>query len=61
LSSQIYVQKKYENFRPFTGILQNCIFTLQHACNEISNTLKTSVTDLHNVKISSAGEFWFQA
>jgi hypothetical protein len=29
--------------------------------NEITNTLKNSVTDLHNGKIGSAGDFWFQA
>lgn len=52
--------KKRENFCPFTGTLQNCIFILQHLCNEITNTIQNSLTDLHNGKIGSAGELWFQ-
>jgi len=46
---------------PCAGILQNYIFILQHFYNEITNTLKNFVTNLHNGKIGSAGEFRFQA
>jgi hypothetical protein len=53
--------KKNENFCPCAGTLQNCIFIFQSFCNEITSTLKNSVTGLYNDKIGSAGEFWFQA